>query len=305
MARTPSEHTKDSASAPAGTPNKIFRKNLAKTNLEILEWLACSGREYGIAYQLGRSLRDTANPPLRPVAITNNIASRKLGPADIDGLSAAEARKKEMEDRATKIQKANERSVAKQRKMSLTVDKIELSTAANAKAQREFEIRSAVINQLSRPRVFKLQEWLSTLAPRLPPDSAAIVSASIGRWCDLTTTIFDPKSPGSPRRFGPSYSSKGEIAVKLRDSLLPQGDAWLNLLVGAESSDGLLTPEGFVAAGEAALGRTARIIRKIVLHYWAALLILAVVLAGLRMSPLRISAVQPRCGRRSPPLPAL
>jgi hypothetical protein len=62
-------------------------------------------------------------------------------------------------------------------------------------------------------------------------------------------------------------------------SLLPQGDSWLNLLVGAESSDGLLTPEGFVAAGEAALSRTARIIKKILLQYWFALLILLIVLA--------------------------
>lgn len=52
------------------------------------------------------------------------------------------------------------------------------------------------------------------------------------------------------------------------------------MLVGAESSQGLLTPEGLVAAGEAALGRTARIVKRIAVHYWFVLLILAVALAA-------------------------
>ena len=37
-----------------------------KQNLGILKWMARAGREYGVAYQLGGSLRDTANPPARP-----------------------------------------------------------------------------------------------------------------------------------------------------------------------------------------------------------------------------------------------
>ena len=123
-----------------------------------------------------------------------------------------------------------------------------------------------------------LQEWLSTLAPYLPADSAAIVSVSIGRWSDLVSTIFDPNTPGDVRSF--RAPSKLEVAPELVKSLLPQGDAWINLLVGAESSDGLLSPEGLVAAGEAALGRTARIVKRIVVHYWFALLILAAALAG-------------------------
>ena len=41
-----------------------------------------------------------------------------------------------------------------------------------------------------------------------------------------------------------------------------------------------MSPEGLVAAGEAALGRTARIVKRIVVHYWFALLILAAALAG-------------------------
>lgn len=192
-------------------PDENSRTNLEKTNLTILTWLARADRDLGLAYQLGRSLRDTANPPLRLPA----------------GAHVA-------------------------------------------------PVEDALRYQLSRPRVTKLQEWLATLAPRLPADSAAIVSASIGRWCDLIATILVPGTPGKLSSKSPSASG---VAAELRESLLPQGDTWLNLLVGAERSDGLLTPEAFVAAGEAALSRTVRIIRRIILHYWFAVLILAAALA--------------------------
>jgi hypothetical protein len=74
------------------------------------------------------------------------------------------------------------------------------------------------------------------------------------------------------------YRSGLEVAGELYDSLLTQGDAWLNLLTGLESTDRLLTPEGYVAAGEAALGRSARILRRIAVHYWFALVLLAAAL---------------------------
>jgi hypothetical protein len=200
--------------AATGRPGDSVQETLRNTNLAILTWLARAGREFGLAYQLGRSLRDTANPPLR-------------GRTD--------------------------------------------TAAAHAEAAR-----AALTKQLSRSRVSTLQEWLSTLAPRLPADSAAIVSASIGRWCDVAMTIFDPETPGRLR----GAQSQPDVAVELIGSLLPQGDAWVNLLVGAESSEGLLTPEGFVAAAEAALGRSARIIRRIAVHYWFVLLILAIAVAA-------------------------
>jgi hypothetical protein len=179
---------------------------LVQANLQILEWLAPAGRDYGLAYQLGRSLRDTTDPPLPP-----------------DGAA-----------------------------------------------------RDALLAQLSRSRVSVIQEWLSTLLPYLPANSATIVSVSIGRWSDLISAIFDKNAPGRLRR----GQSEAAVAGTLIKSLLPQGDAWINLLVGAESSQGLLTPEGYVAAGEAALSRSARIIKKIAGHYWFVLLILAIALGA-------------------------
>jgi hypothetical protein len=228
------------AGAGAGALNPA---DLIQLNQDILEWLACAGREYGIAYQLGRSLRDTANPPLRlngersgadTKKITNRIS--QLAPK-----GASTDQQKDAEDQSN----------------------------------REFAAKEALIKQLSRARVAKIQEWLSTLTPDLPDDAAAIVGASIGRWADLTSTIFDTSSKGGLSR----KQSELEVADELIRGLLPQGDAWINLLVGAESSDGLLTPEAFVAAGEAALDRTARIVSKIAMRYWYALLILAIAVA--------------------------
>jgi hypothetical protein len=179
---------------------------LIATNFQILEWLACAGRDYGLAYQLGRSLRDTTDPPVAPDA----------------------------------------------------------------------SARDALMERLSRTRVSTIQEWLSTLLPYLPPDSATIVSVSVGRWSDIVSAIFDKSMPGRLRR----GQSEQDVAGTLVKSLLPQGDAWINLLVGAESSQGLLTPEGYVAAGEAALSRSARVVKKIAGHYWFVLLVLAIALGA-------------------------
>ncbi len=229
----------------AATALNADQKSLTAANLNILEWLACAGRDFGIAYQLGRSLRDTANPPLR------RDAARL-----VQGTQEIQARSQE---------------AAKQPRGNLTAEK------AEKQATLEFEVRDALVRQLSRSRVATLQEWLSTLEPYLPGDSAAIVSVSIGRWGDLVSTIFDKNTPGGLRRF--RGQSQLYVAGELAHSLLPQGDAWLDLLIGAASSQEL-TPEGYVAAGEAALGRTARIVKRIAAHYWFLLAILAVALGG-------------------------
>ena len=238
-----------SAGSP-GAAGTLDQAGLIQLNLDILEWLACAGREYGIAYQLGRSLRDTAYPPPCP-----------------DG-ERSDADKKEIATRKSQLTPKDApkdpEEAAKQQK------------DAEDQSNREFGAREALIKQLSRARVAKIQEWLSTLTPDLPNDAAAIVGASLGRWADLANTIFDTNSPGGLNR----RQSELEVAGEMTRSLLPQGDAWINLLVGAESSEGLLTPEAFVAAGEAALDRTARIVRKIATRYWYALLILAIAVAA-------------------------
>jgi hypothetical protein len=236
---------------------------LTDDNLVILKWLACAGREFGVAYQLGRSLRDTAKPPLRP-----DPGALTAGQQEIDARAA--------------VLRSSPVWQAQQDRKKLAAGKgpaiQDEQAASEDQAKRDFFGRDALCKQLSRSRVSRIQEWLSTLMPYLPSDSAAIVSASIGRWSDVTTTIFDKNSPGGLRRF--KGQSELDVSAELIKCLLPQGDAWINLLVGAESSAGLLTPEGCVVAGEAALGRTARIIKRIAAHYWFLLLILVIAVAA-------------------------
>src|SRR5262249_56753087 len=67
----------------------------------------------------------------------------------------------------------------------------------------------------------------------------------------------------------------------MENYVLQEGEVRLMLLIGARSTSGLLTPEGYVAAGEAALSRSARIVRGVLAHYWAVLLCVAVALGGI------------------------
>ena len=120
---------------------------------------------------------------------------------------------------------------------------------------------------------------MATLAPHLSDAPAVVVAASIGRWSDFGYTVFDDNAPGALK--GSNASAKEALAPTFTHFLLDQGDVWRNLLVGAESTSGLLTPEAYVAAGEAALSRTARIVKRVILHYWVALVVLAVALAAI------------------------
>lgn len=192
---------------------KNLRAKLVKYNLDLLKAFACASHQLELAYQMGRSLRDTASPPIE----------------------------------------GNDRN-------------------ATAKL-------NAITRQLSRRRITKLQEWLVTLAPSLPPNSGTVVAASLGKWSDFAVTVFDGTAPGSLRHR--RENQKTDVASSMTGSLLNQGDVWLNLLTGVDVTTSLLTPEAFVAAGEAALSRTAKIVKRLLLHYWFALFVLIVATGGL------------------------
>jgi hypothetical protein len=193
------------AEPPGGADETTLRDTLPAFNLTILEALAVTPPEVELAYELGRSLRDTANPPLE--------------------LEAPHA--------------------------------------------------PALARQLSRGRVAKLQEWLATLSPQFPQYTAAIVAASLGRWSEFAAVTVQARKPRL--RKGQAAS----VATMIGDYLLPQGDLWLMLLTGARSTDGLLSPEGYVAAGELALHRSGVIVRKIIRRYAVALLVVAAALGGI------------------------
>jgi hypothetical protein len=183
-----------------------FSASLEGLHLSILEQLAAAGLELELAYELGRSLRDTANPP--------QDAGHAGSPAE------------------------------------------------------------PLAWQLRRARVAQLQEWLAALSAEFPAQVSAIVAASLGRWSDFAEVTVG----GSARlRRG---TDGHELAARMGSYLLQQGDVWLMLLIGTRSTKGLLTPEGYVAAGEAALRRSATLIRGVLAHYWAVLACIAAALGG-------------------------
>jgi hypothetical protein len=187
------------------------RSRLASLNLHILTALTATRPELQLAYELGRSLRDTASPP-----------------------------------------------------------------SGGAEGLR---------SQLERGRVAKLQEWLGTLAPEFPRRTAAVVAASLGRWSDLAQVTVGTNGTSKRPALSwlpqlPRQDKRAPIAASMGTYLLQQGDVWLMLLIGELATSGLLTPEGYVSAGEAALRRTGAIVRGIVRHYWFGLLCVAIALAG-------------------------
>jgi hypothetical protein len=129
-------------------------------------------------------------------------------------------------------------------------------------------------NALRRERVVRIQGWLSTLDASLSTNAATVVAKSLGRWSDWAETVID--ADGSLALSVPD--EHGEYVRAIGRLLLQQGDVWLNFLVGAQSTEGLLTPESMVAAGEDALARTGRIVRRVIAHNWIALVVVAVVL---------------------------
>jgi hypothetical protein len=178
---------------------------LPAVNLAVLEALAVAGPEVELAYELGRSLRDTANPP----------------------------------------------------------------------PERAAPDAPALARQLGRERVAKLQQWLATLSTQFPEHTAAIVAASLGRWSEFAAVTVKPARPRLKR------GKRADVAATMRDSLLPQGDLWLMLLTGVRSTSGLLSPEGYVAAGELALHRSGVIVRQVIRRYAVELLVVAAALGGI------------------------
>ena len=197
--------------AAANRRRQDLRDALVGLNFQLLAGLACAGDDVELAFQVGRSLRDTTSLPPRS-----------------DGL-----------------------------------------------ARQESELTDAFVAILGRERITTMQQWLETLAPQLPPETARIVSISLGRWSELVGASIDPSRPGSLKR-----SADATFFDSLRTHLLRQGDVWLRLLTGTQTTQGLLDPQGYVAAGELALRRTTRIVRRIAWHYAAALVVLAAALGA-------------------------
>jgi hypothetical protein len=206
-------------------PLDQLRLALMRLNFSILTALTGIGPEAELAYELGRSLRDTANPPAAKPAANGGARGRR---------------------------------------------------AKAGSAPKHSGRRTSLLHQLDRGRVARVQEWLGVLAGHLPKHAAAVVSASLGRWSEFAAVTVGPSAKRKSSRIGPDA-----FAEKMYGPLLAQGDVWLMLLCGTQSTASLLGPEGYVAAGEAALNRAGRIARGVLKHYWPALMVLLAALAGM------------------------
>ena len=153
------------------------------------------------------------------------------------------------------------------------------ATAGDA-GQDGIPLTDRLKESLDRDRVAIIQEGLTVLAPHFPDHAAKIVSSSLGRWSDLAQVTLMDGGPGRLRQDSPA--AKQGFAQQMQPLLLRQGDTWLALLVGEQTTSALLSPEGYVAAGDAALRRTAQIITKVAWRYkWALLVLLAALAAVL------------------------
>jgi hypothetical protein len=197
--------------AESGLPTKVptpdgndqaWEEALRKLNLEILCALAATRQQTQLAYELGRSLRDTANPP--------DEHPPNLAPSRV----------------------------------------------------------------FARDRIATLQGWLAELSSELPQHAAVVVATSLGRWSEFAAVT----AGNSSARLNGDRTKPADPMYKY---LLRQGDLWLMLLTGTYSTSGLLSPEGYVAAGELALRRSEAIIRRILRHYWVALLVGAIALGAI------------------------
>jgi hypothetical protein len=109
------------------------------------------------------------------------------------------------------------------------------------------------------------------LSQHLPADSAVIVGTSMGKWSDFSHTVLNRETPGRLRGDGATavlvkratgqqkrkakvdndaavdqkakFDKDAAVDQKAKNFLpvlLNQGDVWLNLLTGAQSTAGLL-----------------------------------------------------------------
>ena len=225
---------------------------LPDLNLSVLTETARCGLELELGYQTGRSLRDSVDPPAyRPAPAAASSGTVGDAPASA---SAGDAPATAGDAPAT----------------------------AGDAGRQVIPLTDRFRESLDRDRVAIIQEGLTVLAPHFPVNAAKIVSSSLGRWSDLAQVTLVDGAPGRLRRDSPA--EKDGFAGQMRPLLLRQGDTWLALLIGEQTTSALLSPEGYVAAGDAALRRTAQIIGKVAWRYkWALLVLLAVlgvVLAG-------------------------
>jgi hypothetical protein len=136
----------------------------------------------------------------------------------------------------------------------------------------------STIGQLRRQRVVRIRSWLTLLALHFPnePTAAIVVGTSLGRWSVFVESAGFQYGHRRSKAKGNHDTNLALLDQYLRD----QGDSWLMLLLGSQSLGGLLTPEATIAAGEAALSRSANLAWSCVKHFWLASITLLSAIGG-------------------------
>ena len=135
-------------------------------------------------------------------------------------------------------------------------------------------LKDELARLLEHSRITQLQRSLAILSAQFPQHVTAIVSASLGRWSELTAMTVSTL----PTQL--SSDDSNEFAGKMCSYLQPQGDLWLTLLTGTRSTTDLISSQGYIAAREAALHRSTKIVRQLIQRYWIAMFILAATVGG-------------------------
>jgi hypothetical protein len=283
-------------------------------NVAIMTALTGAPAEVELAYELGRSLRDAANPPDGPQHAVADQPGRPESESAQSSDPSQEPVRQEVQLEEVQLEEVQLAEVdlgeyGRGHVDLVEIDVVEVDLAevpdtpdtpetteeplahesrepADPPQQPASTVHHApqdpIAYQLSHERIAMLQEWLAILSDKFPDLTSAVVAGSLGRWSDFAAVTLGTEAGSRPMSSGLKQGS-GQTPVEdsMRSYLLPQGDVWLMLLIGAEATSGLLTPEGYVAAGEAALHRSGVIVRGVIRHYWAAFLVMGAALAGI------------------------
>jgi hypothetical protein len=112
-------------------------------------------------------------------------------------------------------------------------------------------------------RMITMNNWLRELRTALPDHAAGAVAGSVAQWQAWAAT---PRWGGGPMR----WSEHGPSVIA---ALRMQGTRWRSLLTGRSGPLDALSPEDYVDAAGFLLGRIRKILQRLLIQYWPAVLL--------------------------------
>ena len=131
-----------------------------------------------------------------------------------------------------------------------------------------------VLAEFGRQPMAALQTWLAQASAVLPPQSAATVSRSLQNWQDWADVNADVVQGNWSDKSSPTSAT-------VVQALRTQGSVWYALLSGGTDMDGQLSVDAWIQAGQSIAKMTGQLVRTILRRFWPAVVIVALVTAGL------------------------